>query len=126
MDSLWYRRYRNGGGDSGFPDWETSASLNSWDDAPAPAKVGKILLEAVSGRELGPQHVRLVNNITHWGYGLLAGAPYGVVVGSRRSPKLWYGLPFGFGVWAPAMSSCRPSVSTDQSGSTTLRRSART
>ena len=100
MDSLWYWRYKREGGDSGFLDWETSASLKSWDDAPAPAKVGKILLEAVSGRELGPQHVRLVNNITHWGYGLLAGAPYGVVVRGLRSPKLWYGLPFGFGVWA--------------------------
>jgi hypothetical protein len=100
MDSLWYRRYRNGGGKSGFPDWETSAGLNSWDDGPGPAKVGKILLKAVSGRELGPEHVRLVNNITHWGYGMLAGAPYGVLVGILRSPKLRYGPPFGVGVWA--------------------------
>ena len=100
MDSLWYRRYRSGGGDSGFLDWETSAGLNNWDDAPAPAKVGKILFEAVSGRELGPQHVRLVNNITHWGYGMLAGAPYGVLAGIRRSPKLRYGPPFGAAVWA--------------------------
>ena len=36
------------------------------------------------------------------------------VVGSRRSPKLWYGLPFGFGVWAsgyvvlPAFGVYRP------------------
>ena len=100
LDSVWYRRYRNGGGGSGFPDWETSAGLNSWDDAPAPAKVGKILVKAVSGRELGPQHARLVTNITHWGYGLLAGATYGVLAGILRSPKLRYGPPFGFGVWA--------------------------
>jgi hypothetical protein len=100
MDSLWYRRYRNGGGESGFLDWESSAGLNSWEDAPAPAKVGKILVKAVSGRELGPQYVRLVTNIMHWGYGLLLGAPYGVLVGTRRSPKLWYGLTFGVGVWS--------------------------
>ena len=44
----------------------------------------------------------------------LAGAQYGVIVGSLRSPKLRYGLPLGAGVWAagyavlPAMGIYRP------------------
>src|SRR5215213_7799809 len=81
MDSFLYRRYRREGGESGFRDWELSAGLDSWDDAPAPARVGKRLVEGLLRRELSPQHARLLNNVTHWGYGLAAGVPYGVLVG---------------------------------------------
>ena len=100
MDLLLYRRYRRGGGESGFRAWESSAGLDNWDDAPAPAKVGKRFVEAVTRRELSPRHARLLNNVTHWSYGLLAGAQYGILVGSLRSPRLVYGPPFGAGVWA--------------------------
>jgi hypothetical protein len=100
MDSVWYRLYKREGGELGFRAWELSAGLDSWEDAPAPAQVGKRLVEALLQRELSPQYARLLNNVTHWGYGLLAGAGYGIVVGSLRSPKVWYGLPFGAGVWA--------------------------
>jgi hypothetical protein len=114
MDSFLYRRYKKDGGTRGFRSWESSNGLDSWDDAPAPAKVGKRLLEVILRRDLSPQHARLLNNVTHWGYGLLAGAQYGVIVGSLRSPKLRYGLPLGAGVWAagyavlPAMGIYRP------------------
>ena len=114
MDTLLYRRYKRGGGTSAFPAWESSAGLAGWDDAPAPAMVGKRLVEAVFRHELQPQHARLVNNVTHWGYGLFAGVQYGILAGSLRSPKLRYGLPFGAGVWAagyvvlPAMGLYRP------------------
>ena len=99
MDSFLYRRYKRSGGTSPFRAWETSAGLDDWHDAPAPAKVGKRLIEGLLRRELSPNHVRLINNATHWGYGLFAGAPYGIVVGSLQSPKVRYGLPFGAGVW---------------------------
>jgi len=114
MDAFLYRRYRRGGGTSRFQAWESSAGLESWEDAPAPAKVGKRLVEGLLRRELSPQHVRLMNNLTHWGYGLLAGAPYGLVVESRLSPKVRYGIPFGATVWAagyavlPALGVYRP------------------
>jgi hypothetical protein len=115
MDGVLYRRYRRAGGESAFGPWETSAGLESWDDAPAPAKVGKQLIEAVTRRELSPRHARTVNNITHWGYGLFAGAQYGVLAGTLlRSPRLRDGLPFGAGVWAtgyavlPAFGVYRP------------------
>jgi hypothetical protein len=114
MDLVLYRRYRKEGGDSGFRAWESSAGLDNWDDAPAPAKVGKKMVEAVTRRELSPRYTRSMNNVTHWGYGLFAGAQYGVLVGSLRSPKLRYGVPFGAGVWAtgyavlPALGVYRP------------------
>jgi len=114
MDAVLYRRYKRGGGEIGFPAWESSAGLASWDDAPAPAKVGKRLVEVALRRELPPRHARLLNNVTHWGYGLFAGAQYGILAGSLRSPRVRYGLPFGAGVWAagyavlPAMGIYRP------------------
>jgi hypothetical protein len=114
MDALLYRRYKNDGGQSGFTAWETSAGLHNWEDAPAPAKVGKRMVETLLRRDLDPRHARIVNNITHWGYGLMAGAQYGVLAGSLLSPKVRYGLPFGAGVWAagyailPAMGIYKP------------------
>jgi hypothetical protein len=100
MDLFLYRRYRREGGETGFGAWESSAGLESWDDAPAPAKVGKRFVEAVTRRELSPRWARTLNNVTHWGFGVSSAAPFGVVTCRIGSLKLWYGLPFGAVVWA--------------------------
>lgn len=100
MDAVWFVRYRRGGGEGNFISWEFSSGLCSWEDAPAPAQVGKRLVEGLFRRELPPQRVPLVNNITHWAYGILGGALYGLVAGSLEAPRIWYGLPFGASVWA--------------------------
>jgi hypothetical protein len=100
MDALLFTRYRRAGGDSAFEAWESSAGLDSWDQAPAPAQVGKRLVEGLFQRELPPERSRLVNNVTHWGYGLLGGIQYGLVAGSVKAPRVRYGLPFGASVWA--------------------------
>ena len=100
MDATLYRRYRHDGGNAAFPGWESSEGLVSGENAPAPALVAKRLLEGVLKHELSPRYARLLNNATHWGFGLAAGAGYGLLLGSRRKPKLWYGLPFGAAVWA--------------------------
>jgi hypothetical protein len=100
MDALWFARYRRGGGDSDFESWEFSAGLDSWDQAPAPAQVGKRLVEGLFKRDLAPDRARLVNNVTHWTYGMLGGAQYGLLACSLKAPRVWYGLPFGAGVWA--------------------------
>jgi hypothetical protein len=114
MDTLLYARYRRDGGTSGFLRWEFSADLVSWDQAPAPAHVGKRLFEGLFRRELPDHRARLVNNVMHWGYGIVNGATYGVMVGSLPLPKVRYGAPFGAGVWAtsyvvlPAAGLYRP------------------
>jgi hypothetical protein len=100
MDASLYRRYRHDGGNAAFPGWESSEGLVSWENAPAPALVAKRLLERVLKDEISPRYARLLNNATHWGFGLAAGAGYGLLLGSRRKPKVWYGLPFGAAVWA--------------------------
>jgi hypothetical protein len=100
MDASLYRRYRHDGGNAAFPGWESSEGLVSWENAPGPALAAKVLLEGVFKREISPRYARLLNNATHWGFGLAAGAAYGLLIGSRRRPKVWYGLPFGAAVWA--------------------------
>jgi len=99
MDLLLYARYRRGGGDQGFPDWELAAGLSSWDDAPAPALVGKRVVEGLFQVELSPRWARLTNNVTHWAYGIMWGGQYGIVAGSAPVARAWYGLVLGTAAW---------------------------
>jgi len=100
MDASLYRGYRHDGGNASFPGWESSEGLTSWENAPAPAPVAKRLLEGGLNHEVSPRCARSLNNATHWGFGLATGAGYGLLLGSWRTPMLWYGLPFGAAVWA--------------------------
>jgi hypothetical protein len=100
MDAWLYRAYRREGGNAAFPDWETSDGLASWENAPAPALVPKRFLEDVLGHNLSPRYARLVNKVTHWGFGVATGAGYGFLLSARQKPKLSYGPPFGAAVWA--------------------------
>lgn len=100
MDTLLFARYRRSSGVSPFRDWEFSAGVKNWEDAPAPAQVGRRLVEGLFQRKLPVERVALVNNLTHWAYGIMGGGQYGVLAGSSGAPRLSYGLPFGAGVWA--------------------------
>jgi Protein of unknown function (DUF1440) len=100
MDVLWYARYRRGGGKQHFFAWEFSSGLSSWEEAPVPGQVGKRLFEGLFQKKLPPQRAALVSNIMHWAYGMLNGALYGIAAESLDQPRIWYGLPFGAGVWA--------------------------
>jgi hypothetical protein len=102
MDAVWYARYRRDGGTSGFPEWETAAGLDSFEGAPAPAQVGRRVVEGLLQRELKPQAARLLTNVVHWGYGIAWGAAYGIVAGSTRRPRATDGLLFGPIVWSTA------------------------
>jgi hypothetical protein len=81
MDALLFARYRRGGGKSGVAEWESSAGLSSWEDAPAPAHLGKRIVEGVFDVRLPPTRARLVKNLMHSAYGILNGAQYGLVAG---------------------------------------------
>ena len=100
FDALLYWRYRRGGGTEALEPWETSAGVTDWSEAPAPAQVGRRLFSGLFQTELPPSRARLVNNVTHWAFGIASGAGYGVVAGSLRRPRVIDGLPFGASVWA--------------------------
>ncbi|MFJ1758156.1 hypothetical protein [Kitasatospora sp. NPDC088134] len=121
MDALLYLRYRRTGGEERFAPWESSASLRGWEHAPAPAQVGRRLVEGLFQRKLPNRWARTANNATHWAYGSLGGVQYGLLAGSLRRPRIGYGLPFGAGVWAtgylvlPATGLYRPITDYDRS-----------
>jgi Protein of unknown function (DUF1440) len=100
MDLLLFARYKRGGGSDALPTWEFSAEIDTWDQAPPPAQVGRRLVEGLFQRPLPDRRAALVNNITHWGYGTFAGVQYGILAASLRRARVAYGLPFGAGVWA--------------------------
>ena len=83
LDAVNYAEYRAGGGTEAPLTWEFSETIDSWDKAPAPAQIGKRLYEGFLQRPLPPSAADMVNNITHWGYGMFWGAQYGIVAGSR-------------------------------------------
>jgi len=99
MDAVWFARYRRGGGKSAFAEWEFGAPAESWDEAPAPARMGRLLARKLLGAELGPERIRLVNNVMHWGYGLVWATQYDLLRSRVRS-RLWHGPAFGATVWA--------------------------
>ena len=99
MDLLWFWRYKRGGGASGLLEWEFSVDLADWEQAPAPAQVGKRLYEGFFQRELPASRAALTTNVMHWAYGLTWGTLYGLVAGSARLPCLRSGLVFGAAVW---------------------------
>jgi hypothetical protein len=98
MDVVWYIRYRRGGGEQAFTDWEFSVGLDDWSKASAPAQVGKRLYEGLFQTELSHDRAALTSNIMHWGYGLSWGGLFGLLAGSR--PRLLAGPPFGALVWS--------------------------
>jgi hypothetical protein len=99
MDLFLYGRYRREGGQEHLASWEFSEGVTTWEQAPAPAHVGRRLIEGLFERKLADSRAALVNNVTHWAYGVLSGAAYGVLAGSLHTPRARYGLPFGTAVW---------------------------
>jgi hypothetical protein len=100
MDTFLFVRYRLGGGKNSPEEWGFSEDLSGWEDAPAPAQVGKRLVEGLFQVELPPTRAQLVNNVMHWAYGTLQGALYGIVAESLPKQRVSYGLPFGVLVFA--------------------------
>lgn len=88
FDAYNYALYRSGGGTDAPLAWEFSAGLDSWEHAPAPAVVGKRLYEGLLQKELPPSSARTVNNVMHWGYGIVWGAQYGILAASSRRRRL--------------------------------------
>ena len=91
MDLVWFRRARSAGSDDGFAEWEFSGDTTGFDDAGAPAQVGKRAASAV-GADLAEESAGTVNDVVHWTTGTawgVGGALLAAVTGLN---------PFGAGL----------------------------
>lgn len=78
MDLLWYWRFRTGGGSQAFIPWETSAGVDGYEDAPAPAMTAKAIAGLLKV-DLPASSARLANNLVHWLTGIMWGGVLAVV-----------------------------------------------
>lgn len=77
-------------------------SPSSWEEASAPAKVGRRVIQGVFQRDVPfEQHDKVMWG-THLGYGAAWGAMYGVVEASVKPRSMTHGLLLGAIVWSSA------------------------
>ncbi|MDX1619662.1 MAG: hypothetical protein R3320_01635 [Nitriliruptorales bacterium] len=96
MDLVWFKRYRDGGGDEGFRDWEFATSTGSFEDASAPGQAAQKVTNAI-GIDLPDASAGTATNAMHW----LTGVGYGVshsLLQNGRNPVLG-GLTTGVGAF---------------------------
>jgi hypothetical protein len=79
-----------------------------WENAPAPAKVAKRIIEGFFHREVGAEKIPLLTTVMHWAYGTLWGAGYALLAERLEAPATARGLAFGTGVWAASYAQLVP------------------
>ena len=84
MDLWLYGQYRRGHGTEPFAEWEFSSDVTDWDKAPAPAQVGRRIIDGLFEVELPDSRAALTNNVMHWGYSVSAAVVYAMVAASLR------------------------------------------
>lgn len=78
------------------------SSPSSWEEASAPAQVGRRVIEGVFQRDVPfEQHAKVMWG-THLGYGAAWGALYGVIEASVKPRSMVHGLMLGGIVWSSA------------------------
>jgi hypothetical protein len=90
---------REGGSDGGEDPWAS---------APAPAQVGKRLVEGLFRTRLGSHWIPVLANAVHWAYGTAWGAAFGLVRESRRKRRILDGPAFGLAVWVASYAQLVP------------------
>lgn len=100
MDAVWYSRYIRGGGSSPVLKWEFSSSTTGFDDAPAPAKVGR-KLASTAHVELPDSLAGATNNVVHWATGL----SWGVAAAALRPIPRVGSLRAGLGAAVAAFAT---------------------
>lgn len=83
--------------------------MQGWDDAPAPAKFGRLVIERTLHRDLPARQARVTNNVVHWSTGAGWGAVLGMVEGSAIRHTARYGSAFGAAVWLQSYAVLAPA-----------------
>jgi hypothetical protein len=107
MDLVWYSRYRSGGGDQRFAEWEFSTSVEGYEEAPAPAKVAELVANA-AGVTLPDETAGLANNVVHWATGVQWGAGYGMAAATASAAGPALGLVLGPVAWGTSYAVLAP------------------
>lgn len=71
----------------------------TWAEAPAPAEIGRRVLQGVFDRRVTKKQVPLLTNALHWAYGIGLGGAYGLAQGTFRLHPLAHGALFGTAAW---------------------------
>ena len=108
MDALIFTRDA-ADGDQGFLEWETAAGVEGYDGAPAPALVGRRLVEGYLQRDVPGSSARLMTNVMHWVTGVAWGVNHGIVVGSMSRRRSSYGLLTGMAAWSASYAMLAPA-----------------
>ncbi len=109
MDLVWYARYRRSGGEQSFAEWDLAAGVEDYENAPAPAQVGKRVVEGLFDTELDPKTARSMTNVVHWATGAGWGAAHGIVHGSIKAPSVPGGLVTGATAWLTSYATLAPT-----------------
>ncbi len=109
MDLAMWADYRRGGGTEPFLAWETSAGLESYDGAPAPAQVGRRIVEGYLQRELPPSTARLMNNAMHAVTGSQWGLVHGILAGTSGRSGPLSGVRTGLVAWLSSYALLTPA-----------------
>ncbi|MEY2583954.1 MAG: hypothetical protein QOE09_3803 [Ilumatobacteraceae bacterium] len=98
MDYVWYRRHRAEGGTESFIDWEFQP-VDSFENAPAPAKVGQVLAQKAH-IELPDDKAGLANNVVHWSTGITWGVAAAMLRPLPHVGAIKSGLIAGVAAWS--------------------------
>ena len=79
-----------------------------WEEASAPAKVGRRIIEGVFHKEVPTDKIGVLTNVMHWSYGTTWGVVYGLLAGTADRSTLRGGLAFGTGVWLASYAELVP------------------
>lgn len=109
MDLLWYRRQRQKGTQASFSEWEFSTGTEGYDQVGAPGKMGKRVVEAISGESPPAETAGFAHDAVHWLTGMMWGVAHGMVAGSARVPAALLGPVTGAVAWATAYTVLAPT-----------------
>lgn len=99
MDLVPFARYKRGGGQERLLNWELSVGLKDWDQAPAPAHIGRRISGGVFQHQLPSEWAALTSNLTHRGYRVVWGGLFGLMEGSLHARRIRHGLALDATVW---------------------------
>ena len=109
MDLVWYARYRRSGGEQSFIEWDLASGTEGYENASAPAQVGKRIVEGLFQTELDPKTAAPMTNVVHWATGTGWGTAHGVVHGSMARRTGLGGLLTGAVAWVTSYATLAPA-----------------